>query len=383
MSENDIAPDFRHRARAGGDKSDAPAGGQTPTAPDVVKSAPGEAADAAKPENAVDEVKERLAERLLTWTPSLLPIAEKLALAVKHDVTILLTGETGTGKTHLARMIHDLSPRSHERFVTVPCGAISPQLIESEFFGHVKGAFTGADRAKIGKFAAAGSGTLLLDEVDALGLEQQANLLRVVENGDYEQVGGTETLRSTCRLIVASNRDLNEEVAEGRFRQDLYYRFHVMAFHLPSLRERREDIPFLADGIARRFAAKFDKTLTAIHPETMSLVQGHSWPGNIRELENALQQAVLVCRGAELLPEHMPETLRRTCHNVDGLVAHPLASLTYNREVVERNVILRALAKHGNNRAKAAEELGISRVTLYKKMRKYGLMHERTRRAFA
>lgn len=324
-----------------------------------------------------EPTKERIAQRLLSWTPSLLPMVHKLALAVEHDVTVLLTGETGTGKTFLARLIHDLSPRAGERFLTVSCGAISPNLVESEFFGHVKGAFTGADRTKVGKFAAAGNGTLLLDEVDALGLEQQANLLRVVETGEFEPVGSNETQQSCCRIIAASNRDLKEEVTQGRFRQDLYYRFNVMVFHLPALRERQCDIPTLACGLAARFAAKFRKDLGEIDTEAMALLASHEWPGNIRELENMMQQAVLLSRGPMLRPEHLPEALRRA----DSFPASTAYAdtLTYKREVIERSVILRALANHDNSRSKAAHELGISRVTLYKKMKKYGLMRDTQR----
>lgn len=318
---------------------------------------------------AVDRIRLRLAAS----TPSLLPLAEKLALAAEHDVTVLLTGETGTGKTFLAHLLHDFSPRCTERLLVVPCGALAPNLVESEFFGHTKGAFTGADRPKVGKFAAAGKGTLLLDEVDALGLEQQANLLRVVETGEFEQVGGNETQRSECRIIVASNRDLGLEAAHGRFRQDLFYRFNVMKFHLPPLRERIIDLPYLVQGMTQRYKEKFRKPLNAVDDEAMRALESYPWPGNLRELENTLQGAVLVCTGDKLLLEHLPEALRA---HYEGRSAHSSVTetLVRNREVVERNVILRALANNSNSRVDAARELGISRVTLYKKMKKYGLM---------
>jgi DNA-binding NtrC family response regulator len=324
-------------------------------------------------------VEEEIAARLLVRTPSLLPLVEKLALAAEHDVTVLMTGETGTGKTFLARLIHDFSPRSKERILIVPCGALSPNLVESEFFGHVKGAFTGADRPKIGKFAAVGQGTLLLDEIDALPLEQQANLLRVVETCEYEPVGSTETQLSQCRLIVASNRNLRDEADRGRFRQDLYFRLNVMSFHLPALRERIDDVEPLVRAMTARFNTKFRKDLYEISSEVMAVLEAYSWPGNVRELENAIQHAVLVSQGPRLLVQHLPEVIR------EQTAASPLKSpakadtLVRNREVVERSVIQRALANHGNSRARAATELGISRVTLYKKMKKYGLMNDSQR----
>ena len=323
-----------------------------------------------------ESLQEVIANRLLCQTPSLLPLVDRIALASSHSVTVLLSGETGTGKTFLAKLMHDCSPRRAYPFLTVPCGALPANLVESAFFGHVKGAFTGADRAKIGKFAAAGHGTILLDEIDTLGLEQQASLLRVIETGEFEPVGSNETAICHARILVASNWDLEDAVERGRFRRDLFYRLNVMSFHLPPLRQRVQDIDPLVRGMAARFCTKFGKEIVDIHPEAMASLEMFPWPGNIRQLENVIQQAVLVSSGSELCQDHLPQPVREympASSNINGH-NHTSDSLVHNRELIERNIIQRALANNGFSRARAANALGISRVTLYKKMKKYGLM---------
>jgi DNA-binding NtrC family response regulator len=326
-----------------------------------------------------ESLEEVLARRLLSMTPSLLPLVERIALVSAHDVTVLLTGETGTGKTFLARLMHDHSPRRRHPFVVVPCGAQPPNLIGSAFFGHVRGAFTGADRAREGKFAAAGAGTLLLEEIDVLGLEQQASLLRVIETGEFEPVGSNATQLCRARILVTSNRNLEEAVATGHLREDLYYRLNVMSFHLPPLRERVVDIAPLARGMAARFNTKFRKGLFDVNPEAMAVLEAFPWPGNLRQLENCVQQAVLVSSGAELVPAHLPEEVRKYAAVVAGSAPAP-ESLQHGREQGERHAIERALAKNDNSRTRTARELGISRVTLYKKMRSYGLLDTPGRR---
>jgi DNA-binding NtrC family response regulator len=319
---------------------------------------------------------ELIGRHLLCQTPSLQMLVEPIALAASYDVPVLLSGETGTGKTYLARLIHDCSPRKKHRFLVVSCGALAANLIESEFFGHIKGAFTGADRAKEGKFAAAGSGTLLLDEIDTLSLDQQANLLRVLETGEFEPVGSNQTQVCNARIIAASNWDLEKAVDQGKFRRDLYYRLHVMAFHLPPLRERIQDIEPLVRGMAAHFNTKFRKQLFDIHPDALAALRAFPWPGNIRQLENVIQQSVLVSNGPELLLSHLPPSVQKQPAANGCPSGSAGASLVQNREEVERTLILRAL-ETANNRTKAAQALGISRVTLYKKMKKYGLMKDK------
>jgi two-component system, NtrC family, response regulator HydG len=328
------------------------------------------------PDPTTESVAEKIRRRLINHTPSLTAMVEQLCIAAAHDVTVLIEGETGTGKTFLAKLIHDCSARRPHRFLVVACGTLSGNLIASEFFGHAKGSFTGADVVKVGKFAAAGEGTILLDEIDTLGLEHQANLLRVIETGEFEAVGSNETQVSKARIIAATNWNLADAVDRGTFRRDLYYRLHVISFQLPPLRHRPEDIGPLVRGMVSRYATKFGKKLFGVCPDAMRALEAFPWPGNIRQLENVIQQAVLVSNGNELKIHHLSPLIHARAEAPTITIPTPGGfggTLKQNRETTERANIIRALEKAGHSRTRAAQLLGVSRVTLYKKMKKYGL----------
>jgi DNA-binding NtrC family response regulator len=325
---------------------------------------------------------------LVTFTPAMFEMFDELKVAAQHDVTVLLIGETGCGKTYLARMIHEMSGRACDRCLTVACGALPPDLIESELFGYVKGAFTGADTDKLGKFAAAERGTLLLDEIDVLAPEQQAKLLRVIETGEYEPVGSNETQLGRARLIVASNIDLEELVKVNKFRMDLYYRLNTLSFHLPPLRERPWDIEFLARKFAIEHSRAHRIDLRHIDTEFLAALRQYRWPGNIRELENVIRRAVLYCRSGVLAVSDLPSSLRpdrvgapadgnghAVCYGKSNGNGYQLLTLEDRVGEIERRIIEESLERHNFRRTDTAKELGISRVTLYNKMKKFGMLN--------
>jgi DNA-binding NtrC family response regulator len=309
---------------------------------------------------------------------------ESISRIAPHDTTVLLTGETGTGKSKLASLIHELSPRRAAPFQVINCGALSNTLVESELFGHVKGAFTGADRDRTGKCAEVGGGTLVLDEVDTLSLEMQAKLLRLVEDRVFEPVGSNRLLPMAARLIVATNRNLREEIASRRFRADLYYRLNVVEFGLTPLRDRLrshpEEVVHLAENFLNLSAAKIDREIEGFTPEALEALKAYQWPGNIREVRNVVERAVALGNGPFITLEELPGELRADSpHAFLGCHAGPPTAVTANgslvqiKEQAEIARISQALAKHPGNRNRAALELGISRMTLYNKLRRYGL----------
>jgi DNA-binding NtrC family response regulator len=318
------------------------------------------------------------------FPPEMVELREQVKRVIPQDTTLLLTGETGTGKTRLARLIHELSPRRAEPFLVVDCTAVSPGLIESEMFGHVKGAFTGADRDRPGKLAAAGRGTLLLDEINSLPPALQAKLLRAVDDRVFEPVGSERSQPLRARLIAASNTPLDAEVAAGRFRADLYFRINVVGFFLPPLRDRASSIATLAYRFLNELAARNRPDVRGVTNEVLRALQDYPWPGNIRELRNVIERAVALCPGPEVQMQDLPEAVRLAAAaekaNQDQVGYTAIApilggcpTLVESKEAAEILRIKEALAKHNNNRLRAAVELGISRMGLYKKLHKYGL----------
>lgn len=309
------------------------------------------------------------------------------------DASVLLLGETGTGKELIARAIHQLSPRGSGPFVRVNCGALAESLLESELFGHVRGAFTGAVENRTGRFEAAHTGSIFLDEIDSTTAKLQVKLLRVLQEHEFERVGDTKTVCVDVRVIAASNRDLLEEVEQRRFREDLYYRLNVVTIYLPPLRERREDIPLLVGHFLRVYNEKNRRHVPYISVEAMEALKNYDWPGNVRELQNYIERAVVLARGDEIGTELLPHAVlgrrgprlgsrRRTVQSiardfVDAVLAEadPEASDIYDRmvEELEREMLAQVLERCRGIQIKAAAWLGMNRNTLHKKLRQYGL----------
>jgi DNA-binding NtrC family response regulator len=299
---------------------------------------------------------------------------EVVGTVAASRATVLLQGESGTGKEHFARAIHDQSPRAEEPFITVNCAALPEGLVESALFGHEKGAFTGATVRSAGAFERAHGGTLLLDEISEMRVDLQSKLLRVIQEQEFERVGGQQPIQVDVRLIAATNRDLKTEVDAGRFRGDLYYSLNVVSIRTPSLRERLEDIPRLAHHFATRSAELHGRSPPTIAPDTLEILQRYPWPGNVRELATAVERAVILCRGDVLQRTDFDQQIRdaaahpgRPAIVTDAGAPGPDA-IDYNLDALERVAIERALAATGGNRTRAARLLGISERTLRNKL---------------
>jgi two-component system NtrC family response regulator len=284
------------------------------------------------------------------------------------DATVLITGESGTGKELLAKGIHYGSRRGGGPFVAVNCAAIPENLIESELFGHVKGAFTGAVRDKEGKFELADGGTLLLDEIAELRPDLQAKILRALQEREADPVGGSRPVPFNVRVLAATNRDIERAVKEGAFREDLYYRLSVITLHMPPLRERRDDIPLLVDHFLRKYQAAD----IAVDPGALAALTAYGWPGNVRELENVIERATVLRRGNLITLAELPDKFRKTAMGVDDIILN-LPDDGISLEELEKNLIIKALERHKGNQTRAAEYLRITRPTLIYRMEKYGI----------
>ncbi|OEU75041.1 MAG: Fis family transcriptional regulator, partial [Desulfuromonadales bacterium C00003068] len=301
---------------------------------------------------------------LISHSPAMHDIFNLItAVASSSDTTVLIQGETGTGKELVAKAIHNLSSRALEPFIALNCGALPDNLLESELFGHKKGAFTGASTDKPGRFSLAGKGTLFLDEIGEISSALQVRLLRVLQEHSYEPLGATKAQKSHARIIAATNRNLSEMVKAGTFRQDLFYRIQVVQIDLPPLRERMEDITLLTEHFISHFNQLLNKQITSISPEAMACLVAHDWPGNVRELENIIERAFVICPDSVIARRHLPVALQSTIP-----LDEPLLDMQTHRDSHERQLIINALERNHYNRTAAARELNIHKTTLYRKI---------------
>jgi DNA-binding NtrC family response regulator len=298
-------------------------------------------------------------ESVITRNPAMKQALELAGQVAATETTVLIQGESGTGKELLARCIHTNSPRAGKVFVPVNCAALAPTLLESELFGHEKGAFTGAVAQHLGRFERAHGGTLFLDEIGELDLGLQSKLLRVLEGKQFERVGGAKTISTDVRILAATNRDLKEAAQQKKFREDLYYRLSVFPIYLPPLRERREDIVLLSDFLAVKVARKLGRPAKPISEEARNFLESYSWPGNVREMENVIERAMIVSKGEKIIPDDLPFPLPGK------------DSITRNLAEVEKQVILAALRENSGHHKKTADQLGISLRTLQYRLKQY------------
>jgi DNA-binding NtrC family response regulator len=308
---------------------------------------------------------------LLSKSPAMQAVFELARTAARSNSTILILGESGSGKEVLARAVHAESPRSGGPFVAVSCAALTETLLESELFGHEKGAFTGAVARRKGKFESANGGTLFLDEVGDVGSKLQLDLLRVLEDRKFQRVGGNESIEVDVRIVAATNRDLRKAEAEGRFREDLFYRLNVIPITIPPLRSRREDIPLLVDNFIERLQVETQKRIDGVSPEAMAALIAHDWPGNVRELRNVLERGAVVSSAAVIQVSDLGLP-SRIAESAAAVRTAPLQSL----EELEKRHVAAVLAHTGGNVSQSARILGIDRVTLYNKMRRYGIRRD-------
>ena len=317
--------------------------------------------------------------RIIGKSRAMKSLLEMTAMIAASEATVLITGESGTGKELIARAIHFNSQRRDNPLVVVNCAALTDTLLESELFGHERGAFTGAERRREGRFMQANGGTIFLDEIGETSPVMQAKLLRVIQEREIQRVGSDKPLKVDVRILAATNRDLEQAVAEGRFREDLYYRLNVVTLHMPPLRERVDDIPLLAQHFVQHYARKNRKTVRGFSPLAMDMLLKYEWPGNVRELENAVERAVILLTGELISERELPLNITRTypapetapAENCEPAPAQ--AQQPRPLDEIEREAILAALEAAGGNKSEAARRLGINRKTLHKKLRSYGV----------
>ncbi|MCA9050731.1 MAG: sigma-54-dependent Fis family transcriptional regulator [Planctomycetaceae bacterium] len=334
---------------------------------------------------------------IIGGSPSMQEVYRMTRKVAAASATVLLTGETGTGKELIARALHELSPRATGPFVRVNCGALSESLLESELFGHIKGAFTNALENRTGRFEAAHGGTIFLDEINSVSYQLQVKLLRVLQEQEFERVGDTRTIRVDCRVIAATNEDLTSEIQQGRFREDLYYRLNVIPIYLPALRERQDDIPALVRFFINRYVQANKLPAVGISTEAMGFLTRYDWPGNVRELQNYVERALVLMAGDEIGAEDLPDHVRglvpvrigrRESDNIEthcaAVVSQGIALAgedstdVYNSVIsrVERELILQVLRQCQGIQTRTATRLGINRNTLHKKIEDLGLQSE-------
>ena len=309
-------------------------------------------------------------ESIIGKTPVMEEMFTLIQQVAPSRATVLIQGESGTGKELVAHAIHGLSPRAQGPFIAVHCAALPQTLLESELFGHEKGAFTGAVERRRGRFELAEGGTLFLDEISEIDPTLQVKLLRVLEERKFERVGGQETLEADIRLLTATNRDLAQRAQEGKFRQDLFFRLNVVTLTIPPLRDRADDIPLLVQAFLKELARENNKPIEDITPEAMSMLMAHPWPGNVRELRNVMERMVVLSRGNKLTGRDLPPGIRAVVPGPIKAGLNPASSL----EEANRQMIISALNAQKGNRTRAARQLGISRRTLHRKLHEFGLM---------
>jgi two-component system response regulator HydG len=302
-------------------------------------------------------------------------LLDLMAMVAPSEATVLITGESGTGKELIARSLHFNSSRKDKPLVVVNCASITETLLESELFGHEKGAFTGADKRHEGRFMQANHGTIFLDEIGETSSTMQAKLLRVLQEKEIQRVGGEEMIKVDVRIVAATNRDLEVDVAEGRFREDLFYRLNVMNLNVPPLRDRQEDIPLLAQHFLDRFAEKNRKTVKGFVPLAMDMLLNYGWPGNVRELENVIERAVILLTGEYITEKQLPLNITKEYPDISTPPSDAALIMdgTRSLEDIEKEAIITTLQASGGNKAETARRLGITRKTLHNKLKNYGL----------